>query len=628
MKGPEFEKTVQQRRSGADNHPLSVLYVVHGFPPDTWAGTEVYTLNLAREMKRLGHRVTVLARAPADRSVEDGGPADFSISEDWFQDLRVLRMVHRLCHGSLRESYDQPKAVEAFRRVLLREKPDLVHFQHLIHTSAGLVQQAKDFNLPTVLHCHDYWAICPRVQMIRPDGVICEQSMGYGCYLCVMECAMNQIEGVHQGHRFPPASSGEIDHACDKVKTEVDGIPENPRFWDGFSDLARRYECVLSAYAAADLLISPSRFLRRKLMETGRFNPETFVYSDNGLRTDLIEALNKLPDPEGKIRFGYVGSLVWYKGCEVMIKAMNRLSRKPCVLNVYGDFRPEEDAFHERLERLADQGNVRFMGRFDNTEISRVYSEIDVLIVPSLWYENSPITIHEAFLAGTPVVTSNIGGMAEYVRDGVDGLHFRVGDAGDLCLKLARFLDEPGLIRSLSRNWPQVKGIEENARELASHYRALVHRKRDRRPRILLDYTGNMTVRRKGPVEIQGADMLLLRPGGAEAAYDIELARGGRREIRVDIVALGGEESIELGGRFFVDDVKAAYLPPFTGGQKEEMRTVVFQAVLGNDAQRLCIDTRAGLDGQEVFLRIKRVMVGDVGCGRRCLTSEAPFYPV
>jgi len=617
MKGPEFEKTMQQRRSGADPHPLSVLYVVHGFPPDTWAGTEVYTLNLAREMKRLGHSVTVLSRAPADRSVEDGGPADFSISEDRFQDLRVLRMVHRLEHGSLRESYDQPKAVEAFRRVLLREKPDLVHFQHLIHTSAGLVQQAKDFNLPTVLHCHDYWALCPRVQMIRPDGLRCEYPMGCGCYFCVMECAMNEIESIHQSHGFSPKSPEEIDHVRDSIQTSVQGIPDDPGFWDGFADFTARHEYVLSAYGAADLLISPSRFLRRKLMETGRFKPETFIYSDNGLRTDLIEALDKKPDPDGRIRFGYVGSLIWYKGCEVMIEAINRFVGRPCVLNVYGDFRPEEDSYHAGLQQMANAGNVRFKGRFDNAEISRVYTEIDVLIVPSLWYENSPITIHEAFLARTPVVTSDIGGMAEYVRDGVDGLHFRVGDAGDLCLKLARFLDEPGLIRSLSRNWPQVKGIDENARELTSHYRALVHRKGDWRPRILLDYTGNMTVRHKGPVEPQGADMLLLRPGGAEAAYDIELARGGEREIRIDIIALGDEETVELGGRFFVDDVKIGHLPPFTGGQQDEIHTVVFQAVLNNDAQRLRIDTRAGLDGQEVFLRIKRVMVGDVGVTQR-----------
>lgn len=602
---------VQRLRTGPS--PLSILYVVHGFPPDTWAGTEVYTLNLAREMQRLGHRVTVLARSPADRAVEEGGPADFSISEDRFEGVRVLRMIHRLRHGSLRESYAQPGAENAFRQVLLKEKPDLVHFQHLIHTSAGLVQQAKSLDLPTVLHCHDYWALCPRVQMIRPDGVLCEQSMGYGCYFCVMECAMNQIEGVHQGHRFPPASSGEIDHACDKIKAEVDGIPDNSRFWDGFSDLAGRYEYVLSAYAAADLLISPSRFLRRKLMETGRFNPETFVYSDNGLRTDLIEALNKMPDPEGKIRFGYVGSLVWYKGCEVMIKAMNRLSGRPCVLNVYGDFRPEEDGFHARLNRLADRDSVRFKGRFDNTEISRVYSEIDVLIVPSLWYENSPITIHEAFLAKTPVVTSNIGGMAEYVRDGVDGLLFRAGDARDLSLKLARFLDEPALIETLSRNWPRVKGIEENATELADHYHRLVHGKRPYQNRVLLDYTGDMTVSRKGPVERQGPHMLLLRPGG-QGAYDIVPARGGQREIRIEVVALGGEEGVELGGRFFVDDVEIGVLHPFTGGEKDETRTLVFQTVIGKHASLLQMDTKpGGENAREFFLRIGRVVVAEHG---------------
>ena len=100
-----------------DRTRLRVLYVVHGFPPDTWAGTEVYTLGLALEMKRRGHEVVILTRVPAAAPVAEGGPEDFSIVETEFQGLSVWRMTHRLNHGNLRESYHQPKAEAAFREV-------------------------------------------------------------------------------------------------------------------------------------------------------------------------------------------------------------------------------------------------------------------------------------------------------------------------------------------------------------------------------------------------------------------------------------------------------------------------------------------------------------------------------
>ena len=128
------------------------------------------------------------------------------------------------------------------------------------------------------------------------------------------------------------------------------------------------------------------------------------------------------------------------------------------------------------LQRLAAAGKPRsvvFKGRFDNARLSDVYAEIDVLVVPSIWFENSPITIHEAFLTRTPVVASGIGGMAEFVRDGVDGLHFRVGDDRDLGRTLQRFLDEPDLVQRLSRDWMPIKTIAEDAAATEFRYDAL-----------------------------------------------------------------------------------------------------------------------------------------------------------
>ena len=587
---------------------LSLLYVVHGFPPDTWAGTEIYTYNLAKEMVRRGHRVTVLARVPAD----DRDLPDFHVEDTEFQGLRVLRMTHRLAHASLRESYHQPKAEAAFHTILAREAPDLVHFQHLIHTSAGLVHVAKRAGVATVITCHDYWAICARVQLIRPDGEICPENMGSGCYLCVKERGLGLIPRMKRLDRAARPLIGALSKGLRKG-VELTGADAGR--WEGFDDMLDRQDFVVGAYAAADLRISPSRFLRQKLVDTAGFDPRSFLFSDNGMRTDHVHALKKQPDPQGRVRFGFVGSLVWYKGGETMIRAMRELAGEKVVLNVYGGFDPSSDPHHADLERLAEGAPVVFKGRFDNARLSEVYAEIDVLVVPSIWYENSPITIHEAYLTGTPVLASDLGGMAEFVKDGVDGLLFEVGNPIDLAAKMLRFAHEPELAAELSRDFMPIKTIEQNGEETEFRYRALCCIDRDtksRGPRRFCDFSGIHALERHGPVEPQGADMLLLRPGGSAVEYDLSGAGGGKRRVEIGVLALGAEPGIEMGGRVLIDGVEAGRLEPFRSHGDDVLKRYVLEPEIAEDALRLRIETALEAGGPEAYLRIQHVRVEEV----------------
>jgi glycosyltransferase involved in cell wall biosynthesis len=584
-----------------DRTQLKLLYVVHGFPPDTWAGTEVYTQNIATEMQRRGHEVVVLTRAPAHAS-----EPDFNVRETQFQGLRVLRMTNRLAHARLSDSFRQPKAEAVFRAVLERERPDVVHFQHLIHLSAGLVDVAADMGVPTLLTIHDYWSVCARVQLIRPDGVRCEENQGAGCFLCVKDRWLDAIPAAKK--------AGALFGSMASLLSEVAGRDE-------FAQMMERHTYVPACYARADLRISPSRFLRQKLVDTAGFDPHTLVYSDNGMRTDHVSALAKTPDPSGRIRFGFVGSLVWYKGGAVMVRAMQRLAEqgidaRRAVLNVYGDFKPESDEHHAELKRTAGP-NVTFQGRFDNARLSEVYAEIDVLLVPSVWFENSPITIHEAFLTHTPVIASDIGGMAEYVRDGVDGLHFATGDAEDLAAKMKRFVDEPDLVARLSLDWMPIKTIAEDAAVTEFRYRALVCARRpaagERRAHVVLDRTGVETDARAGSVEQQGADMLLLRAdAGARAEYDITSIGGGMRRLRIEQLALGAEKSLALGLALRIDGVPVGEFPSFTSGGSDRVVAHEIELDVPADARRLVLEPLRLSDGSRTHARVKRIVITTV----------------
>ena len=445
--------------------PLRILYVVHGFPPDTWAGTEVYTLELALEMQRRGHEVAVVTRAPAQ-----AGEADWNVRETEFSALRVFRVARRVEELPLGESYRPQGAGAVFERLLDDVQPQLVHFQHLLHLSVDWIDVVRTRHLASVYTANDYWALCARVQLQRTDGVRCERNQGMGCFPCIKDKNPRLIPWARR--LFPLAHPwvrllarfGSPDRTGSRMK----------RFTQSWIDLCERQDHVLERFAAVDLTVAPSRFLREKLLESGRFDLDRVIHSDYGMRAAKEDGRRRTPAPEGRTRFGFIGSLVEYKGIGVLVRAMRRLRGQPCELSVFGDYRPDEDPYHARLTGLAEAAAVHFRGRFDNDRLAEVFREIDVLVVPSTWYENSPLVIHEAFLHQTPVVTSDIGGMAELVRDGINGLHFGAADEVSLARVLERFATETDLVDRLSRDFPTFKTPAEDASLMEGRYRSIL----------------------------------------------------------------------------------------------------------------------------------------------------------
>ncbi len=572
---------------------LKILYVLHGFPPNTWAGTEVYTLNLALAMQARGHEVVVLARSPG-RPGEESLP-DFTVLEERFVEggggaLRVLRLVNRLHYRRLADTFVDERVDAAFLRVLAQEKPDVVHFQHLIHLSTNFVQLAKEEGCATFLTMHDYWALCPRVQLIRPDGERCEENMGAGCFLCIKERRLEAIPAAKKAGELLGPVAELVAHAAGREE---------------YSDLVERHAAVLRAYEAADLRASPSRFLRSKMVDTAGFDAHRLVYSDNGMRTDHVRAMDKARDAGGKLRVGFVGTLVWYKGGETLLRAMQLLEGLPCELHLWGAFDRGKDPHHAQLASMAGP-NVVFHGRFDNSRLSEVHAGIDVLVVPSVWFENSPVTIHEAWLTRTPVVASDIGGMAEYVRHDIDGLLFKVGDAQSLAAALKRFIDEPGLAARLAGAAPAPKTIAEDAAATEFRYRGLacaaIARKEERRARPLYDAAGSDARERGAGCETQGASYLLLRPG-ASADWDIAGCGGGRRALVVEQYALGAEPQLLLSAEVLVDGRAVGNMSPVRGAGEDRLDATRIELDLPREASRLALRAGAG------HARIARVQV-------------------
>ena len=236
----------------------------------------------------------------------------------------------------------------------------------------------------------------------------------------------------------------------------------------------RRLERVLRACQDVDLFIAPSSFLAEKMIEFG-LPGKRMVVSDNGMRTDLVLPFRRKRSTA--VRFGYVGTLVAHKGLHVLLDAFRRLRSgaraNRAELKIFGNPRWFPD-YVKQLQAMITADGVQFLGEFENTEVQEVFAELDVLVVPSLWWENSPITIHEAILTETPVIAANFGGMAEFVKDEENGLLYRVGDAEDLARQMARVVEDPSLLDRLRTPVVPIKTIEEDAATMERRYLELV----------------------------------------------------------------------------------------------------------------------------------------------------------
>ena len=122
------------------------------------------------------------------------------------------------------------------------------------------------------------------------------------------------------------------------------------------------------------------------------------------------------------------------------------------------------------LRSAAEGSRIFFHGPFEPAGVDGILYGLDLLVLPSVWYENMPITIHEAHRHGIPVIATDLGGMAEAIEHGKTGLLFPRGDDRALAATIQRLLFEPGLYDRLARGRPRVPTLEEVVDRLEALY--------------------------------------------------------------------------------------------------------------------------------------------------------------
>jgi glycosyltransferase involved in cell wall biosynthesis len=443
---------------------MRIALVVHTFFPNWRAGTEVYARSLARKAVECGHEVFVICYEPpqADDTF-DGIRAADTICEG----LPVHRISfckrYRFFH--LKEYFNQ-EIEDHLYNYFGKLVPDVVHVVHAMHLSTASIWAAKRLHLPVISTATDFWYVCPTFQLVKWDESLCRGPHPLTCLACV-------TAGPSGSWIRRAAANRWIAQALSPVLVSLGRLVFSQSNW--LADLvwlSQRPEWMKKTLAQVEVLLAPTANTARLLTINGIQSPEMRT-SGFGLETHA-PPVPPGESEDGILRVGYIGTFRHTKGLHVLLKAMRSLPSERVRLEVYGSpgHFPEYDDVVKKLAE--DLDNVSFKGSFPNEQLPDVFSGLDVLVMPALWYENSPLVVLSSFSFKAPVVASNVGSLADLVQHGENGLLFEMGNASDLASQLRRLISEPSLLERLRAGISEVRTIDQNAAELLGIYTRVI----------------------------------------------------------------------------------------------------------------------------------------------------------
>ena len=454
---------------------MKILQVVNGYPPQDQAGTELCTCDLSNTLVERGHEVHVFCRE-ANRS-----SSEFATRQERIDGVQVTRMTNNiLIIDNPMMFYKNPHIERVFSSYLTQLRPDVVHVQHCIGLSASLLHVIASARIPCVMTLHDFWFLCERIQLLRPDGTICPgPEEGANCVECLHSPEHQSDPPIAPHPLIRNRWTQRTKFLCPKPVRNIlkaGLVPQIHAVTAPFpthsvllSDTSFRVQYLREALRRPRLLVTPSRFVKEVFVENG-VPPERIRVVPHGVKS----AAASRADRETEIRLLFMGVIMPHKGLHVLLEAFRRLDPHRASLEVWGCPTPEHEAYFQRLRQRVEGLPVTFHGRYENAHLPQILSSADLLVVPSVWKETFSVVAHEAFTARVPVAAPSIGVFPEIVQDGRNGILFSVGDADDLASRLDALVQDPGRLREFSRKLPAVKGLSEHAAEMEDLYREVM----------------------------------------------------------------------------------------------------------------------------------------------------------
>ncbi len=439
---------------------MKVLIATPHYPPKYIGGTEQIAYRTAHALTDRGHQVSVVSV----ESIQANEDEPFCLTQE-----EAGVKVHRLHFQTDQDlnfhqsSYRNEQVQSWLSQFLLEEKPDIVHLLSGYLISASVLEAAYALQIAVVVTLLDYWFVCPRITLLRSNGDICPEPVPPSrCAWCKLS-RKRRFRVPDEKLRGIPGNAYTLLGKYRPV-TRIMGMENEIHAIDD------RREYLKQMLEQADAVISHSQFLQEKIRENGIFT-DNVVYLPNGIDFDEVKATGPAKTPRA-VRIGYIGQIAQHKGVHVLIDAFLAIHAAPeeAELHIYGDGSrwPEYTAFLQ--QKAKNHPGIFFKDSFAASQVGNVLDSLDVLVVPSIWFENRPTVILEAFSRRKPVIVSDLGGMVEMVQHDVDGLRFKAGDAYHLSVMLHRIVEDPALLDDLAASIQPVKTISDEIDEIEQLY--------------------------------------------------------------------------------------------------------------------------------------------------------------
>ncbi len=363
-------------------------------------GAERYMFELSKVLEANGHQVIPFAMKHPDSFETDYEP--FFVSNIEYNNHSTLGKAATVFRATGRMIYSF-EARQQMERLIEQVQPDIAHLHMIDHQlSPSILYALKKYDIPVIQTVHQYKLVCPNYRLYNPStGKVCEKCLG-GNLLHPLK------ERCHKGSAVASAM----------IAVE-----------SSLHRLTRIHEKHI------DLFHVPSHFMGRKFDEAG---------VGNGKVRHLFYTIN-MADFEPHVCQGeyllYFGRLADEKGILTLLQASKDYPNAPLYIVGDGPQRPELEAYVSKHTL----GNVKFLGLKSGEELESLVKNARVIIVPSEWYDNSPLVIYESFAYGKPVICSRMGGMPELVDHNENGFHFDAGEAQQLTELMARIWEKPEL---------------------------------------------------------------------------------------------------------------------------------------------------------------------------------------
>jgi len=390
---------------------MRVLILVHGHETFSVGGAENAAFSMFRELqKQEGFEAWILAAVHTSRGVL--GHGELRSVEDTDREY----LIGTECEWFRFTTSHISSLRRGLQRLLQHIRPDVIHLHHYIHFGIDVIPLLQTLcpEARIVVTLHEYLALCMHNgQMVTTHQLkLCHKATPLACSMC-----------------FPERSSQEM---------------------------FLRHHYVKTILESCDALISPSEFLIQRYRDCGIDHPR-FYMLENGLPAHFSEErrprYQQTYSPDLN-RFAFFGQLNLYKGPLVLLKAAYLLQEKGITnftVHIHGanlehqpkEFQEEFELFHEKVK-----DRVMLRGSYRQADIEALMMEADWTVIPSIWWENSPVVIQEAFFYCRPVLGSNIGGTAEKIADR-GGITFAARSESSLALLMERCIGNTALHQGL-----------------------------------------------------------------------------------------------------------------------------------------------------------------------------------